>query len=177
MRRAKPSVNIDDIFRRPPQSSEQILHPEKYLAGEAPRDVELSDESFADEGWRLTATTPLGEIGVRGLLLAGVPVEEAKRAAAGWGGDRSFLFEQEGHAPLFVWKTVWDKQSDAQEFFKAYNALLQQRATAEAAEGEAERSWREGQVLTRVRVEGDSVTIVRGAEADVSDAMRLALGR
>lgn len=179
MRRARPAVNIDDVFRRPPQSSEQVLHPEKYLANEAPRDVELNDEGFADDGWRLTATTPLGEIGVRGLLMAGVPVEEAKRAAAGWGGDRTYLFEREAHAPLFVWKTIWDKQSDAQEFFKAYNALLVQRATADTAEpaNDVERSWREGQVLTRVRIEGDTVTIVRGAEADVSDALRLALGR
>src|SRR5207237_9186725 len=117
MRRARPGVSVDGVFRRPPQSSEQVLHPEKYLSNEAPRDVELSDEGFADEGWQLTATTPLGEIGVRGLLMSGVTNEDAKRAAAGWGGDRTFLFEREGRAPLFVWKTVWDTGRDAQEFF------------------------------------------------------------
>jgi hypothetical protein len=178
MRRARPAINVDDVFRRPPQSSEQVLHPEKYLTHEAPREVEPGVEEFADEGWRLTATTPLGEIGVRGLLMAGVPVEEAKRAAAGWGGDRSFLFEREGHAPLFVWRTVWDTGRDAQEFFRAYNTMLQQRATPDAgAANESERAWREGVSLTRIRLEGDAVTIVRGAEADTPDALRLALGR
>jgi hypothetical protein len=178
MRRARPAINGDDVFRRPPQSSEQVLHPEKYLTHEAPREVEPGVEEFADEGWRLTATTPLGEIGVRGLLMAGVPVEEAKRAAAGWGGDRSFLFEREGHAPLFVWRTVWDTGRDAQEFFRAYNTMLQQRATPDAgAANESERAWREGVSLTRIRLEGDAVTIVRGAEADTPDALRLALGR
>ena len=102
-----------------------------------------------------------------------------RRAAAGWGGDRTFLFEREGRAPLFVWKTVWDTARDAQEFFTAYNALWQQRASAEAGAqaGDSDRAWREGALLMRVHVEGDAVTIVRGAEADVPGALRLALGR
>ncbi|HEX3557560.1 MAG TPA: hypothetical protein VHU19_00030 [Pyrinomonadaceae bacterium] len=179
MRRARPAVRLDDVFRRPPASSEQVLHPEKYLSNEQPREVVLDDQGFADEGWRLTATTPLGEVGVRGLLLAGIPAEEARRAAAGWGGDRTYLFEREGHAPLFVWKTIWDKPSDALEFFRAYNALLAGRASAAASttEGDPERVWREGALLTRVRVEGEVVTIVRGAEADAAAAMPIALGQ
>ena len=178
MRRARPPVRLDDVFRRPPTSSEQILHPEKYLSNEQPRGVSVDAGGFADEGWSLAATTPLGEVGVRGLLMAGVPTEEARRAAAGWGGDRAFLFEREGRAPLFVWKTVWDTGRDAQEFFRAYNALLAGRASAAspAGGGEAERAWREGAVVTRVRVEGDAVTIVRGAESDVSEALKLAAG-
>src|SRR5215207_3546213 len=143
LRRARPAVSLDEVFRRPPQSSEQVLHPEKYLSGESPREVEFDLEGFADEGWRPAATTPLGEIGVRGLLLAGVTSDEAKRAAAGWGGDRSFAFEREGRAPLFVWRTVWDTPRDAQEFFRAYNQLLQ-RSAAPGAQGESEREWREG---------------------------------
>ncbi|HWS88625.1 MAG TPA: hypothetical protein VN282_16745 [Pyrinomonadaceae bacterium] len=177
LRRVRPAVNLDEVFRRPPQSSEQVLHPEKYLSGEPPREVEFDLDAFADEGWRPAATTPLGEIGVRGLLLAGVSVEEAKRAAAGWGGDRSFVFEREGHAPLFVWRTAWDTPRDAQEFFRAYNQLLQQRAAPGAAKSESEREWREGASVTRVRLEGDWVIVVRGAEADADEALRLSSGR
>jgi hypothetical protein len=174
MRRARPAVNLDEVFRRPPVSSEQVLHPEKYLAGESPREVEADAEGFADEGWRLTATTPLGEVGVRGLLMTGVQTEEARRAAAGWGGDRSFLFEREGHTPLFVWKSVWDTARDAQEFFRAYNAVLGQRAAPGAPPGESERVWREGGLVTRVRVEGEAVTVVRCSEQDADAALRLA---
>lgn len=178
LKRSRPAVSLDELFRRPPQSSEQVLHPEKYLSGEPPREVELDLEEFADEGWRPTATTPLGEVGVRGLLLAGVSADEARRAAAGWGGDRSFVFEREGRAPLFVWRTVWDTPRDAQEFFRAYNQLLQRRAApGAAAQGESEREWREGAALTRVLLEGDAVTIVRGAEADADAALGLAAGR
>ena len=70
LRRSRPAVNVDDVFRRPPVSSEQVLHPEKYLAGESPREVELALEGFEDRAGSPTPTTPLGEIGVRGLLLA-----------------------------------------------------------------------------------------------------------
>ena len=175
LRRARPPVDLDDVFRRPPESSEQVLHPEKYLSGESPREVGLDLEEFADGGWRPAATTPLGEVGVRGLLMSGVSVEEARRAAAGWGGDRSFVFEREGRAPLFVWRTVWDTPRDAQEFFRAYNQLLQRSAApGTAAQDESEREWRAGSALTRVRLEGDAVTVVRGAEEDAAEALKLA---
>jgi hypothetical protein len=178
LRRSRtPAVGVDDAFRRPPASSEQVLHPEKYLSNEQPREVELDYEGFADEGWRLTATTPLGEVGVRGLLMAGLPAEDSKRAAAGWGGDRAFLFEREGRAPLFVWRTSWDKTADAQEFFRAYNTLSQQRASAEGAPSDSERTWRDGALVTRVRLEGDAVTVVRGAESDISETSKLTFGR
>lgn len=178
LRRSRPpAVGVDDAFLRPPASSEQVLHPEKYLSNEQPREVELDFEGFEDEGWKMTATTPLGEVGVRGLLLAGVPAEDSKRAAAGWGGDRAFLFEREGRAPLFVWRTAWDRPADAQEFFRAYNALLGQRAAPEASGNETERSWRDGALVTRVRMEGDSVTVVRGAESDVTETSKLTFGR
>jgi hypothetical protein len=175
MRRAKPSVSSDQIFRRLPASSEQVLHPEKYAADERPREVFISLEGFESEGWRPKASTPLGEIGVRGVLMAGVSAEEAARAAAGWGGDRSFLFEREGRAPLFVWQTVWDGAADAQEFYRSFNDLQRRRAAPEDVAftpSAQQQTWREGEVLTHVRIEGDAVVILRGAPADIGEAIK-----
>jgi hypothetical protein len=140
------------------------LHPEKYLANEQPREVEADFEGFADEGWRLTATTPLGEIGVRGLLMAGVAGEEAKRAAAGWGGDRAFVFEREGRAPLFVWKTAWDKTTRRAGVLPRLQRAAAAARRARRGRGATRPSavWRDGALVTRVRIEGDSVTVVRG---------------
>lgn len=178
MRRARPAVPADELFRRPPASSEQVLHPEKYLSGEAPREASIDVGRFAREGWRVTASTPLGEIGVRGALLAGVPAEEAARSAAGWGGDCSFLFEREGRAPLFVWKTVWDGEADAREFYRSFNTLRRQRGAPEplafAAAGAEQTAWREGVVVTHVRLAGDAVLVLRGSHADVAEALPLA---
>lgn len=169
----------DELFRRPPASSEQVLHPEKYFADERPREAGVEESNFAGAGWRPATSTPLGEIGVRGVLLKGLTRREAERAAAGWGGDRAYLFEREGGAAssLFVWRTVWDTAVDAQEFFRAYNLLERGRgapADESGGAGATRAVWRSGSLLTVVRVEGDSVAVVRGREADVRAALELA---
>lgn len=171
----------DELFRRPPASSEQVLHPEKYFADERPREVRVRESDFANAGWRLSASTPLGEIGARGLLLKGLARREAERAAGGWGGDRAYLFEREGgeQSSLFVWLTVWDTAADAQDFYRAYNLLERGRGAAveesgDAGAGAAQTLWRTGALLTAVRAEGDSVTVVRGRDGEVRAALELA---
>jgi hypothetical protein len=171
---------VDELFLHPPASSEQILHPDKYFQAEAPRDVRVDESGFTGNGWRIVTSTPVGEIGVRGLLMAGVSEQEAVRGAGGWGGDRAYLFERAGGAaPLYVWKTMWDRREDAQEFFRAYNALQRQRKSAQAnspanSGDEAQVVWRENGHTTLVQLSGESVIIVRGLESEVDAALSLA---
>jgi hypothetical protein len=179
VRRSRGERGVDALFQNPPASTEQILHPEKYEAGEAPRDVQLDEAAFATSGWQSVTSTPLGEIGVRGLLMAGITEKDATRAAAGWGGDRAFLFERAGHVPLFVWKTVWDRPVDAEEFFGAYNSLRGRASGAQAGESSngievTQTIWRESGRITLVRRARDSVIVIRGAEEDVNAALELA---
>jgi hypothetical protein len=168
---------VDDLFMRPPASSEQVLHPEKYFADEQPREIRLDDERLAAAGWKLVTSTPLGELGVRGTLLKSLSRRDAERAASGWGGDRAYLFERSKNDSLFVWKSSWDSANDAGEFFRAYNALERARGANVAGgsdRNEAEKMWREGGVFTLVRLDGDSVLILRGRESDVAQADALA---
>lgn len=177
VRRSRGEQGVNELFQRPPASSEQILHQEKYQQNELPREVELDENGFANAGWKSVTSTPLGEIGVRGLLMAGISEKEAVRAAAGWGGDRAYLFERAGGAPLFVWKTVWDKPSDAQEFFSAYNSLRSHKGaqvSATSAGDVAQTVWRENGRVTIVQRTVESVVVIRGAEADVTVALGLA---
>lgn len=167
VRRSRGSAGVDEAFRRPPTTSEQILHPEKYFANEGAKEAGLEEARFSRSGWRVAASTPLGEIGVRGVLLAGLSQLAAVRAASGWGGDRAYsLARDEGGATLFVWKTVWDSERDAREFFDAYNSLKRLRASATDAD-ESRALWNEGPTATLVRIEGDAVLIVRGSREDV----------
>jgi hypothetical protein len=162
---------VNELFTRPPASSEQVLHPEKYFADEAPREISVDDGKLSAGGWRLVTSTPLGELGVRGALLKTLSRREAERAAAGWGGDQAYLFERSKDGALFVWKSVWDTPDDAGEFFRAYNASERARGASDAGgDGGAEKIWREGVVVTRVRLEGDAVLILRGRESDVAPA-------
>jgi len=173
---------VDELFRRPPASSEQILHPEKYLSNEAPQVIGIDERAFGENNWTMAASTPLGEIGIRGLLLAGVQERDAVRAAAGWSGDCAYLFEnkQRSGARLFVWKTSWDKPTDADEFFRAYNLLQRTHGNAsltdQSSSGQtAQTSWRDdGGRLTIVRREANSVIIVRGAETNATAALEWA---
>jgi hypothetical protein len=178
-RRSGGERAVDGLFARPPASSEQVLHPEKYFANEQPRGIDFDEGRFQPAGWNLATSTPLGELGVRGLLLKSLSRREAERAAAGWGGDRAYLFARGANDTLFVWATVWDSSKDAQEFFRAYNVLMRGRGAAGAGASNLSRSgemktWREGDTLTRVRLAGDSVLILRGREADVESALRAA---
>lgn len=178
VRRKSGQRGVDEAFRRPPATSEQLLHPEKYFQGEAARPVELNEAAFAENNWRASVSTSMGEIGVRGVLLAGVAEREAARAAAGWGGDRAYLFERAGGQSLFVWKSLWDKSADAEEFYKAYNSLQQKRRGVQMSGSAANYPnsvvWREGNLTTLVYLSGDGVLVLRGAEADVMAALELA---
>lgn len=179
VRRKNGERGVDELFTRPPISSEQILHPEKYFQNERPRDVSLDEPAFNSSGWRLVTSTPLGEIGMRGLLMAGVSEKDATRASAGWGGDRAFLFERGGASSLFVWKTVWDRSVDAEEFFRTYNEMEKARAGAQPGDSQsqgatAQTLWREDNHLVIVRRDSDTVIIVRATEADASAALELA---
>jgi hypothetical protein len=175
VRRQQGERGVNQLFVNPPVSSEQILHHDKYLAGERPKAVDVDESAFLGNGWTLTTSTPLGEIGVRGLLLAGVPAKVANGAAAGWGGDRALLFEKAGSAPLFVWKTVWDKPSDAGEFFVAYKALKEHLREDESFVSNGEIQWRANGYTTILKRVGDTVQIVRGSEVDATWASGLGL--
>ncbi|MDI7252858.1 MAG: hypothetical protein QME89_09920, partial [Actinomycetota bacterium] len=56
---------VNEAFRRPPKSTEQIYHPEKYLAGEDPVPLELADlGGDLGEEWELAYDNVLGEFDV-----------------------------------------------------------------------------------------------------------------
>src|SRR5690606_22595403 len=78
------------------------------------------------EAGRLKYEDTLGEF-VTSLLLGNFTGEKASaaRAAAGWGGDRIAVFENEElKQRRIVWKSRWDSAADADEFYLAYSAAL-----------------------------------------------------
>ncbi|MET0551418.1 MAG: hypothetical protein ABW221_00170 [Vicinamibacteria bacterium] len=105
-----------------PQSSEQVLHPEKYFAREAPRVV---DPGPAPAGGTLLQQGVLGEAFV-GTLLG----EGSETARAGWGGD-AFRTWDLGGRTLLAWRSAWDSPADAREFQEAFAAVLRRRGVAQ----------------------------------------------
>ena len=114
---------VDDRFANPPDSTEQILHPDKLAAGEKPVVVRFPDDlaSRLGAGWKVSMQDTLGELQL-GILLrdaGGVTASTATAAAAGWGGDRVALVEGPAGATGVVLDTAWDTTADATEFSAA----------------------------------------------------------
>jgi len=130
--------------KEPPESMEQILHPEKYW-DEATRDapIVLDDAAVTKilqgDGRWVVHTDTLGELliailttppGVRPSLMSmGVPAMWTNDGAKGWGGDRLYLSAEGPDAktaardpkqPRGLWLTVWDTPRDRDEFRRAY---------------------------------------------------------
>jgi hypothetical protein len=131
---------------RVPESTEQILHPQKWVEVEGPLPVRLDVDLRA--GWRRVARGTWGEWQTRELLDS-----NADEAAAGWGGDRYELWQRGscGAPPcrendVLVMKWRWDSERDADEFETALRA-------AEVANGAA------------VLRAGDTVTFVLAGDA------------
>jgi hypothetical protein len=110
-----------------PACTEQVLHPEKYLANEAPVTIDAPDiSSSLDEGWSMTYQQTIGELLMQ-VFAAGsetpvVPIPGLAtdwphaETVAGWGGDRLNMYEGPDGAWIIDWQTAWDTQADADEF-------------------------------------------------------------
>jgi hypothetical protein len=94
LHRAAGGWNVVDIALRHnlPASTEQILHPRKYLLGERPLPVALG--AAPGPRWRLAGGGSIGEFATGQLLRVGLSEDAARAAAAGWGGDRYALWRR-----------------------------------------------------------------------------------
>jgi hypothetical protein len=151
----------------PPLSSEELLHPERYLVPSARRPLALFPESadaFAPEpGCDLVASSSFGELGV-GVWLreAGQGEAEAARAADGWDGDRAWLLDCAGGA-VAAWLVQLDTESDARELEAAAVATGWMRRKGLAGPLGVERSGRRVLVYAGVEPAGRQALLVRVA--------------
>lgn len=127
---AKPSWDaVNKIYSDLPVSTEQIIHPEKYIGTrDDPKPVKYDDPATRlGNGWKIGYKNVLGEFTIDLLLKLNLSEEKASRAAAGWGGDQVFLLENEsGKNAVFV-ATTWDMADDADEFYQAMSDWLQKK--------------------------------------------------
>jgi len=114
---------VSKAFAKLPQSTEQIMHPEKYVAYEAPLKLTVPDLKLQlGPGWKRIDSDVNGEWGCYLILDEYLnDAAESKKAAAGWAGDEFALYEGATPTDLFVAQvTAWDTPADAREFFDAY---------------------------------------------------------
>jgi hypothetical protein len=115
-------TKIDELFKTPPESTEQILHPEKY-GKEHP--IAITPGPMPSLGARKELRRDvLGELEWRILFGSKLPEDVANKAAAGWGGDRLVAYADGDAPPVVVDLSAWDTETDAKEMEAAAIQLL-----------------------------------------------------
>jgi hypothetical protein len=148
----------------PPDSTEQVLHPEKYWSREKPETPTLS---YAPPKGALLKEGVLGEAFVR-TLLGG---KANAGAAAGWGGDRFRVWDVSGRT-LLVWASRWDTEADARELDAALFARLLRSHTRKKPLGSWRRFARGGWSAASVRRGRDVLFVSGDDERAVKEAVR-----
>jgi hypothetical protein len=128
---------VDRAFEEdPPLSSEQIMHPRKYEAGERPVRVRLrSHRAVLPEGARVIARGDVGEFDTAQFLRDANGRRRSEEAAAGWGGSTFELWRLPGGGDVLVMAWAWDTPQDASEFATAVELSLGRLGGAGAVNG------------------------------------------
>jgi hypothetical protein len=151
---------VDEAYRNPPASTEQILHPEKYKAKpDLPTIIELG-ELKPGTPWKELGRNVLGELQTAVML-----GRQGAKAAAGWDGDRYAVFEGPDEKLGLVWLSTWDGDDDAREFAQAYARYQTRRMGKSSFQPEKipDSLWRcQDNVCQVVERRGADVAVIEG---------------
>ncbi len=149
---------VDNVYARLPRSTEQVLHPEKYLADERPAtiDPKSAHDFLVAKGYRRVWSSVLGELGASIIVETHIK-DDTSKVGPGWGGDLLLYYELGERKPLVVWATSWDTETDAIEFQAAAFKIVPALAADAGATNLALRK-------------GTSVALILNLTRDLQDA-------
>ena len=113
---------VDQAWQVPPQSTEHILHPQRYMDGDSPQIVSLAPlTDTLGAGWQLLDEDIVGELYLREYLIQQLEEQKVDIAATGWGGDQYAVYWNETDEDLvLVLRIAWDSPADNAEFMDVY---------------------------------------------------------
>ncbi|MGB9245979.1 MAG: hypothetical protein WCC03_21725 [Candidatus Acidiferrales bacterium] len=119
--------DLNLLFKDPPVSTQQILHPQMYLTNVKPAAVTLPEwKGLVPSDWKLLEENVLGEFGLQEVLKQFLGQDRADTLSAAWAGDRYALFEDpKTKETSLVFRLVLDNTEDAARFFGQYSELLE----------------------------------------------------
>jgi hypothetical protein len=120
LRRRGGFAAVDAAWRAPPVSTEQLLHPEKFLAQELPLIVPPPSAPPHAPELQERFHDVMGEQTLRLLLEEWLPARTAAEAASDWGGDRLAVFGDDARQRWAVgWHVRFDSPAAATRAFVA----------------------------------------------------------
>jgi hypothetical protein len=173
LRRRGGFAAVDEAWRAPPVSTEQLLHPEKFLAREQPLIVPLASPPAHAPQLRERFHDVMGEQTLRLLFEEWLPASTAAAAAADWGGDRLTVFSDDARKRWAIgWHLRFDSAAAAERAFVAFlrSAPLTERGhDPRALPDPAAAVKRRGDKLCRARhVQGPLALVRHGSDLGVT---------
>ncbi|MEA1958815.1 MAG: hypothetical protein U9N44_03970, partial [Chloroflexota bacterium] len=165
---------INEAFSDPPQSTEQIIHPEKYLSVtyfDKPQTIAMPDIDSALGGtWEMKYSDVLGEFNTRIYLEAFLTNTSAGDAAAGWDGDKLEYWKNNAGEQLLVMYWIWDTRNDAEEFFDAYLDFMEEKTGGDwnlALDDTWDRWWQTDDRSVYLSKQGSNTLVVITTDIDI----------
>lgn len=160
-------AGLNEAFGDLPASTEQVIHPERFLTRDRPVKIDIPELGpVLGKDWRRVDDDVNGEIGYRVILAELIPKRNAEAAATGWGGDRYCLYENTSTGALLIAQfTSWDSEADASEFFNAYCSRTEKRYKSArlVSPASGHRAYDTEEGFVGVEIRGAEVVIIEGA--------------
>jgi hypothetical protein len=125
---------VDQLFRQPPQSSQQIIHPELYFDHPTPpAGITVAGYQRALGGWTKGDENCEGELGLKLILKLAFGASSRQVALAeAWKGDRIVSLTR-GSELSVIWMIDLSSERAASQFAAAYTEALDRRLTVQIA--------------------------------------------
>ena len=133
---------VNDLYDRPPATTEQVLHPDKYRSNEAPASLSPADLSTAlGSGWKRNALWTFGEFDLLNYLMAiGASKAEASVASSGWGAGWLAIYAN-GSDRLVHVSLQFDDAGELSQFRSGYSDSLEEIDGLTRTEREGGTVW------------------------------------
>ncbi|HVN29528.1 MAG TPA: hypothetical protein VMT64_13615, partial [Candidatus Binataceae bacterium] len=150
---------VDALYRHPPQSSQEIIHPSIYFAdpsASAPS-VKLAGYEQSLPGWKKIEDDTMGELILRVILenLLGEKSPDVSLASR-WNGDQMAILTR-GTDTSVIWMIAFTDGNSTHRFATQYQSALARRSGSPAPR--------------RIEVRGSSVLVVIGSAANEFDSV------
>jgi hypothetical protein len=171
---------VDQAYAAPPETTEQILHPEKYDTHEPAVVVAPAalDQQLGTD-WQQIASDSFGEWNTYLLLAYGadsearLEPEAAQKAAAGWGGDHYQVYLQtQTNRTALAFEWAWDSPQDADEFMQAMVDHLDARFHGNQVDLGSGKCWQSNDQAACLYQAGSATLWLLAPDAQTIDRMR-----
>lgn len=156
---------FSQVFRQPPVSTQQVLHPDKYFAKVEPVTLAFP-ELPRGGGWKIVLESTVGELEHSVLIEQYLSKRDAEEIAPHWRGGHLSLAENKARAAALLYMSEWDDEKSAKQMFSAYIQVLKKKWKSVQPETESESVFSgtgdDGPFL--VKLEGRRLTSLEGIQ-------------